>query len=98
MSQDQPKKRGRPRKITFEDKYQHVLGKIEARKKSWFLTSSAWIDWEDVKQIISTHVYNKWHLWDQKRNLDPWLNRIISNQIKNWRRVQSTQMPAIGLL
>lgn len=86
MSQNQPKKRGRPKKITFVEKYEHILEKIESRKKNWFLNSSGWIGWEDVKQIIATHIYNKWHLWDQKRNLDPWLNRIISNQLKNLLR------------
>lgn len=86
MSKDQPKKKLKPKKVTFEDKYDHVIQKIESRKKSWFLSSSPWIDWEDVKQIISNHVYTKWGLWDQSRSLDPWLNRIISNQIKNLLR------------
>lgn len=77
------KKRGRPRKIRFEDRYDIIEAQVEKRKGKWFLKAISWISWDDVSQIIKTHVYNKWHLWDQKRPLEPWLNRIISNQIKN---------------
>ena len=77
------KKRGRPKKVKFEDKYDIIEAQVEKRKGKWFLKAISWISWEDVSQIIKTHVYNKWHLWDQKRPLEPWLNRIISNQIKN---------------
>ncbi len=41
------------------------------------------MDFEDVSQIIKIHIYNKWHLYDAKQPLRPWLNRIISNQLKN---------------
>ena len=77
------KKRGRPRKIKFEDKIEEIQNNIEKRKGKWFLKAVNWIDWDDVSQIILVHIYKKWDQWDQKRNLAPWLNRIISNQIKN---------------
>lgn len=77
------KKRGRPRKIRFEDKYDLIQEQLTKRKGQWFLKAINWISWDDVKQIILSHIYNKWHLWDQKRAIEPWLNRIISNQIKN---------------
>lgn len=77
------KKRGRPKKIRFEDKYDLIYEQLEKRRSQWFLKAINWISWEDVKQIILTHIYNKWNLWDQKRAIEPWLNRIISNQIKN---------------
>jgi len=80
------KKRGRPKKITFEEKYETVLECVEKRRGKWFLNAVNWIDWEDVKIIIITHINRKWNLWDQKRALKPWLNRIISNQIKNLLR------------
>lgn len=78
-----PKKRGRPKKIKFEDKIDVIQKNIEKRKGKWFLKAISWIGWEDVSQIIFFHIYKKWHLWDQKRALEPWLNRIITNQIKN---------------
>tara|TARA_R100000808_G_scaffold11976_1_gene30283 strand:- start:16422 stop:17006 length:585 start_codon:yes stop_codon:yes gene_type:complete len=41
------------------------------------------MDFDDVSQILRIHIYKKWHLYDQSKPLAPWLNRIISNQIKN---------------
>lgn len=56
---------------------------LQKRKKNWFLTSVNWIDFDDVCQIIRTHIFRKWDQWDQERPLKPWLNKIISNQFKN---------------
>ena len=85
MSKDQPKKRkrGRPRKIRFEERYEIIDSQIKKRRGKWYLNAISWISWEDAEQIIRTHIYKKWKQWDQKRPLEPWLNRIISNQIKN---------------
>ena len=41
------------------------------------------MDYDDVSQIIRIHIYKKWKLYNQDKPLGPWLNRIISNQIKN---------------
>ena len=41
------------------------------------------MDFDDVSQILRIHIFKKWHLYDQSQPLAPWLNRIISNQIKN---------------
>lgn len=41
------------------------------------------IDWEDIVQIIKTHISKKWHLWDQDRAFKPWVNAVISSQLKN---------------
>lgn len=41
------------------------------------------MDFNDVSQILRIHINNKWPLYDQKQPLAPWVNRIISNQIKN---------------
>lgn len=41
------------------------------------------MDFNDVAQILRIHIYKKWHLYDYKKPLAPWVNRIISNQIKN---------------
>jgi len=71
------------KKFTYEEKYDVIEEELRKRQGKWFLTSLAWIDFDDVKQIIRTHVYKKWGQWDQARPLKPWLNRIISNQLKN---------------
>ncbi len=56
---------------------------LAKRKRNWFLTSVAWIDFDDVCQIIRAHIYKKWDQWDQSRPIKPWLNKIIANQMKN---------------
>lgn len=71
------------KKFSYEDKYDSIEEELRKRRGKWFLKSLAWIDFDDVKQIIKTHIYKKWDQWDQSRPLKPWLNRIISNQLKN---------------
>lgn len=71
------------KKIKYEDHYDDITKEIDKRRPKWFLSSLAWMDFEDVKQIISAHIYNKWDQWDQVRPLIPWVNKIISNQFKN---------------
>jgi RNA polymerase sigma factor (sigma-70 family) len=68
---------------SYEDQYEIIEEELNKRKGRWFLKSLAWMDYDDVKQIIRMHLYKKWDLWDQERPLKPWLNRIISNQLKN---------------
>jgi len=70
-------------KIKFEDKIDIISEEIKKRKGKWTLTSIAWMDFEDISQILKIHIFKKWHLFDQDKPLLPWLNRIISNQLKN---------------
>jgi hypothetical protein len=74
---------GRPEKLIFEDQIEVINQEIRKRKNKWFLDSMPWIAFEDVEQIIRLHIYQKWEKWDQKRDLKPWINKIISNQFKN---------------
>ncbi len=71
------------KKQKYEDHQDTIEEELNKRRGKWFLTSLAWIDFDDVKQIIRLHLHKKWDLWDQSRPLKPWLNRIISNQLKN---------------
>ena len=71
------------KKQKYEDHQDIIEEELNKRRGKWFLTSLAWIDFDDVKQIIRLHLHKKWDLWDQSRPLKPWLNRIISNQLKN---------------
>lgn len=68
---------------TYEESYKLIDEEVSKRRGKWFLTSLPYMDFDDVKQIILTHIYMKWHLWDQSRPLKPWINKIISNQMKN---------------
>jgi len=74
---------GRPRKIKYEDKIDVINKELQKRKHKWHLNAVAWFDFQDVEQIIRFHIFKKWDQWDQKRQLEPWVNKIISNQLKN---------------
>jgi DNA-directed RNA polymerase specialized sigma24 family protein len=69
--------------FTFEQKYKEIAVEIKKRRGKWFLNSLAWFDFQDVEQIICAHISKKWHQWDQNRPLGPWINKIITNQMKN---------------
>tara|TARA_Y100000592_G_C5454780_1_gene310766 strand:+ start:313 stop:1032 length:720 start_codon:yes stop_codon:yes gene_type:complete len=71
------------KKFTYDDKKDIIDAELKKRRGKWFLNSVSWIDFDDVCQIIRAHIYKKWEQWDQSRALEPWLNRIISNQLKN---------------
>ena len=69
--------------LVFEDVIDVINNEINKRKSKWNLTILAWMDFEDVSQILRIHIYKKWKLYDNTKPLEPWLNRIITNQIKN---------------
>lgn len=71
------------KKISFEEAIPIIDSELKKRQTKWTLASLTWISWEDCAQIIRIHIWKKWHLYDPTRSLEPWLNRIISNQIKN---------------
>lgn len=71
------------KKPSFESLIDVINSEIIKRKSKWNLTAINWMDFSDVAQILRIHIYKKWHLYDHKKPLAPWVNRIISNQIKN---------------
>ena len=70
-------------KPVFEDHIDLINGEIKKRRAKWNLTILNWMDYDDVSQIIRIHIFKKWHLYNPEKPLSPWLNRIITNQIKN---------------
>lgn len=70
-------------KQKFENNLDLINTEILKRKSKWTLSALNWIDFEDVAQIIRFHIYKKWALYDSSKPILPWINRIISNQIKN---------------
>lgn len=70
-------------KPSFEEKYSEIEHEITKRKHKWNLTALAWMDFSDVSQILRIHIFQKWDQYDPAKPLAPWINRIISNQIKN---------------
>lgn len=71
------------KKTKFEDYIAIIDQEIAKRRSKWNLTSLSWIDFEDVAQIIRIHIYEKWNQYDPAKAIEPWLNRVISNQLKN---------------
>ena len=71
------------KKKKFEEMYDVIDKVIKKRKNKWKLKAITWFDFEDIEQIIKLHIYKKWHLWDQSRAIEPWINRIVTNQIRN---------------
>ena len=70
-------------KSSFESKISEINQEINKRRHKWSLTTLAWMDFNDVAQILRIHIYKKWNMYNQKQPLAPWINRIVSNQIKN---------------
>lgn len=73
----------RKKKPTFEDRFEEINFEISKRKNKWNLTALAWMDFDDVAQLLRVHIFKKWNLYDEAKPLAPWINRIITNQIKN---------------
>ena len=73
----------RKKKLKFEDCIESIDSEISKRRGRWNLTALSWMDFDDVAQIIRIHIFKKWHLYDQSKSLAPWINTLISNQIKN---------------
>lgn len=68
---------------TFEDKSDEIDIEIAKRRHRWRLDAISYMDYEDVAQMIRLHIYNKWHLWDQKKPLPQWVNKVITNRMIN---------------
>ena len=76
-------KRKKKGEYTYEDFSDVIDTAIKKQQFKWRLNAVKWFDFEDVSQIIKLHISKKWHMWDQERPLEPWIGRIISNQIRN---------------
>ena len=76
-------KRKKKGEYTYEDFSDIIDIAIKRQQYKWRLKAVRWFDFEDVEQIIKLHISKKWHMWDQERPLEPWIGRIISNQIRN---------------
>lgn len=86
-------------KIKFEDKIDVINEQIDKQRSSWRLSSVNHVGWEDVRQIILIHIHKKWHIWDQTKPIEPWLYRLVSNQINNLLRnfYYSFTRPCLGV-
>jgi len=68
----------------FEAKVPELKKILARRRSSWTLTT---LDWEDVENILLTHLWQKFHLYDSKKGpIQNWANTVISSQLKNLLR------------
>ena len=71
------------KKPSFEESIGLIDEVIEMKRGKWTLKAISWMDFDDVAQIIRHHIYKKWHLYNPKKPIQPWINTIASHQIKN---------------
>ena len=55
-----PKKKAA--QIKFEDCIDVIDQEISKRRNKWTLTSIAWMDFDDISQILKIHIYNLWSI------------------------------------
>lgn len=75
--------------IKFEDRIPSIQNEINKRRKKWTLKQ---LDFEDVSQIIFLRIFQKYNTYEEsKGEFVKWLNRVISNCIKNILRDEYTK-------
>jgi hypothetical protein len=72
-------------KPNFEDVYSIINETINKKRYKWQYPIS-YMDFDDVKSIIITHIYNKWEQYNHKKSLVSWVNKIVHNQLINIAR------------
>lgn len=72
--------------ISFESRYEEIRDYIRKRRNKWQKLLPPSTEFEDVEQVMLIHIYRKWHLWDQARPMENWVNTVISNQMINVTR------------
>ena len=70
-------------KKKYEDYQDLIDSAVKKQKSRWRLGAIKWFDFEDVEQVVKSHIAQKWHMWDQSRPLEPWLSRVITNRMWN---------------
>jgi RNA polymerase sigma factor (sigma-70 family) len=75
--------------ISFEERLPVIYEEINKRQNKWTFTK---LDFDDVRQKILIRVFNKYHLFDDKKGkFTHWLNTVISSAIKNILRDSLTK-------
>jgi DNA-directed RNA polymerase specialized sigma24 family protein len=73
-------------KKTFEEVEPIIDSILEKNRSKWKLGAVKYFDYDDLKQEIKVHIYDKFDMWDQRRDFDPWCSTVIRNQIQNKKR------------
>ncbi len=68
---------------TFEECYSEIDKIVEKLRKQWTFKATVIKDFDDVKSEIITHIWKKWHLYDQARPLGGWAATTAKHQFFN---------------
>lgn len=72
--------------VCFEQAYWVIDSIVEKRRSQWKLNAMPYLDFDDVKSVIITHIYKKWHLYDQSKPLGAWVATVAKTQMINMLR------------
>lgn len=67
----------------FNFHYSEIERLIERKRSQWTLKAVPSMDFDDVKSIISLHIFKKIHLYDEEKDFAPWASTIVENQFIN---------------
>ena len=68
---------------SFEECLPELERIVERKRSDWAFKASVMKDFDDVKSEILTHIWKKWHLYDQDRPLGGWAATILKNKWVN---------------
>lgn len=66
--------------LSIDEAMPEISRVIELYRSRWTLAD---YNFDDLKQDITLHIINKWHLYDQTKPLQPWVASVTQSQIKN---------------
>lgn len=70
----------------FEDIEPIIDDLLERRRSRWNLNAVKHVDFDDIKQEIKIHIFQKFDMWNQDLPFENWCATIIHNQIINSKR------------
>jgi hypothetical protein len=84
LSVTKPKKERTPNgPLRYEDCFGIIDNELRKRQSKWLYHH---IRWDDIAQSIRAKIALRWGHWDQSRPLAPYVNRIITNTLRNLAR------------
>lgn len=66
----------------FQSRIKEIDEVLEKKRSRWLL-SLGYMDFDDVCQIVRAHIYNKLELYDPSRSFKNWASKVADSQIKN---------------
>ena len=71
---------------SFEEVEPIIDNLLERRRNRWNLEAVRHVDFDDIKQEIKIHIYQKFDMWNQDLPFENWCATIIHNQLINSKR------------